>query len=477
VKRLFDILVSFSALLLLSPVIALLALLVRLDLGPGVFFRQRRIGWKGREFDLVKFRTMKEAVDAAGRRLPDDRRVTRFGRFMRSASLDELPELWNVLKGDMTLVGPRPLDAANRPLYTEDAFHRHDVMPGVTGWAQIHGRNSIGWDERIAYDLWYVQNRSFALDCRILATTFLIVLGQRGVEADGGGIKTPVAPAKANGKFSSAAAGKSIPWRRRALLVARHVAIDGAVLLVSLYVAYQLRLDFRFHGTKEAAAFWRHASQMVPLALLSFAVWGAYRVPWRYFGLFDIPRQTAGLATAAAALTLWRHFRVGRAPVAVSYAVIVLALVLGFWGMLAVRFLRRVVREYADAKKASRNRPAVGDKDGTDARNRRRAVVLGVGRGSLRFARETAATRQVAGFLALESGKQGMAMAGFEVLGTAEEWSAACFREKAEELLAVVPRPNSPEQRERLARLAELLRSDAPEVKEIRECLRALLEA
>ena len=485
-KRLFDTAVAFVALLLLSPVVAIVAALVRWDLGPGVFFRQRRIGWKGREFDLVKFRTMREAADASGKRLSDAKRLTRVGRFLRSTSLDEIPQLWNVLKGDMALVGPRPLDAANRKLYTEDAFHRHDVMPGVTGWAQIHGRNSIGWDERIAFDLWYVQNRSIWLDIRILAKTFLLVVSRRGVEADGGGIAVPAKPAREGGKFSSAARARPISWLLRARIVAFHVCVDAAILVAALYVAYLLRLDFRFHGTKESAVFWRHARTMVPLALLSFAAWGAYRVPWRYFGLFDLPRQTAGLATAVAVLCLWRHVQVAglpaaipyqpvRAPIAVSYAVIVLSLVLGFWGMLAVRFLRRISRERSDAREAARNAPRIGD--GKTARNRRRAVVLGVGKGSLRFARETAATRQVAGFLALDPEEQGLAMAGFDVLGPAEEWSSVCFREKAEELLAVIPRPNAPEQRARLARLSELLRADTPEAKEIRDCLRALLDA
>lgn len=485
-KRLFDIAVAFVALLLLSPVVAIVALLVRWDLGPGVFFRQRRIGWKGREFDLVKFRTMREAVDASGKRLSDAKRLTRIGRFLRSTSLDEIPQLWNVLKGDMALVGPRPLDAANRKLYTEEAFHRHDVMPGVTGWAQIHGRNSIGWNERIAFDLWYVQNRSLWLDIRILAKTFLLVIARRGVEADGGGISVPAKPAREAGKFSSAAHAKPVSWMLRVRIVAFHVCVDAAILVAALYVAYQLRLDFRFHGTKEAAAFWRHAAEMVPLALLSFAAWGAYRVPWRYFGLFDVPRQTVGLATAAAVLCLWRHFQIAdlpivvpfqppRVPIAVSYAVILLSLVLGFWGMLAVRFLRRIARERSDAREAAQRAPRIGE--GTTARNRRRAVVLGVGRGSLRFARETAATRQVAGFLTLDPDEQGLAMAGFDVLGSAEEWSAVCFREKAEELLAVIPRPNSPEQRARLARLAELLHADTPETNEIRSCLRALLDA
>jgi lipopolysaccharide/colanic/teichoic acid biosynthesis glycosyltransferase len=475
VKRLFDITVAFVALLLLSPVVAIVALLVRWDLGPGVFFRQRRIGWKGREFDLVKFRTMREAVDASGKRLSDAKRLTRIGRFLRSTSLDEIPQLWNVLKGDMALVGPRPLDAANRKLYTEESFHRHDVMPGVTGWAQIHGRNSIGWDERIAFDLWYVQNRSIWLDIKILAKTFLLVVARRGVEVDGGGIAVPAKPAREAGKFSSAARAKPVSWILRARIVAFHVCVDAAILVAALYVAYQLRLDFRFHGTKESAAFWRHAAEMVPLALLSFAGWGAYRIPWRYFGLFDVPRQTAGLATATAMLCIWRRLQLSGQPIAVSYAVIILTLVLGFWGMLAVRFLRRIVREHIDARDPRKRHPDIGEATGIP--NRRRAILLGIGRGSLRFARETTATRQVAGFLTLKEEEQGLAMGGFNVLGTAEEWSSVCFREKAEELLAVIPRPNSRLQRERLIRLSELLKTDMPEVQEIRKILRELLDA
>lgn len=184
-KRLFDLLLSLVALLLLAPVIALVAWQISRKMGLPVLFRQTRPGLNGKPFEMVKFRTMKDAVDAAGNPLPDSERMTPFGQFLRSSSLDELPELWNVLKGDMSLVGPRPLLMEYLPLYSPEQRRRHHVRPGVTGWAQINGRNSLSWDEKFKLDVWYVDNRTLWLDIKILFLTVKKVLVRDGISADG----------------------------------------------------------------------------------------------------------------------------------------------------------------------------------------------------------------------------------------------------------------------------------------------------
>ncbi|MFI0474470.1 sugar transferase [Halomonas sp. HMF6819] len=184
-KRLFDFLVSLLALSLLSPVLLVVALLVRGKLGSPVLFRQIRPGLHGKPFEMVKFRTMKDAYDAQGHPLPDDQRLTRFGNFLRATSLDELPELWNVLKGDMSLVGPRPLLMEYLPLYSAEQYRRHEARPGVTGWAQINGRNAISWDDKFKLDVWYVDNHSLWLDLKILMLTVKKVLVRDGISAEG----------------------------------------------------------------------------------------------------------------------------------------------------------------------------------------------------------------------------------------------------------------------------------------------------
>jgi lipopolysaccharide/colanic/teichoic acid biosynthesis glycosyltransferase len=171
IKRLTDIVASFFGLLLLAPVIAVVAWLVRRKLGTPVLFRQVRPGVNGEPFEMIKFRTMRDAVDAVGNQLPDAERMTPFGSFLRSSSLDELPELWNVLKGDMSLVGPRPLLMEYLSLYTPEQYRRHLVRPGVTGWAQVNGRNSLSWEKKFELDTWYVDNHSFWLDVRIVFLT------------------------------------------------------------------------------------------------------------------------------------------------------------------------------------------------------------------------------------------------------------------------------------------------------------------
>ncbi|HHQ4471513.1 sugar transferase [Aeromonas sp. S41-2] len=183
-KRLFDIVASFGALLLFSPIIALVAWKIRKNLGSPVLFRQTRPGLNGRPFEMVKFRTMKDATDVHGNILPDAERMTPFGNKLRSSSLDELPELWNVLKGDMSLVGPRPLLMQYLPLYSKEQARRHGVRPGVTGWAQINGRNAISWEDKFKLDVWYVDNRSFWLDFKILLLTVKKVLIKDGISAN-----------------------------------------------------------------------------------------------------------------------------------------------------------------------------------------------------------------------------------------------------------------------------------------------------
>lgn len=184
-KRLFDISAAALALLILSPVLAIVALQINRKMGSPVLFRQIRPGLNGKPFEMIKFRTMKDAVDGQGNPLPDSERLTPFGQFLRSSSLDELPELWNVLKGDMSLVGPRPLLMEYLPLYTPEQYRRHEVRPGVTGWAQINGRNALSWEEKFRLDVWYVDNRSLWLDIKILFLTVKKVVVRDGISADG----------------------------------------------------------------------------------------------------------------------------------------------------------------------------------------------------------------------------------------------------------------------------------------------------
>lgn len=185
IKRLFDLVLSASMLLLLAPLLLLTAVLVRRWLGTPVLFTQVRPGLYGEPFKMVKFRTMTDARDATGNLLPDVDRLTRFGRFLRSSSLDELPELFNVLKGEMSLVGPRPLLMEYLPLYSKIQRRRHEVRPGITGWAQVNGRNAVGWDERFQLDVWYVENHALWLDLQILWMTVKKVLIREGISAQG----------------------------------------------------------------------------------------------------------------------------------------------------------------------------------------------------------------------------------------------------------------------------------------------------
>ena len=181
-KRLFDILFSLGWLIAFSPLLLGVALLVRLKLGSPVFFTQVRPGKDGKPFRMVKFRSMTDARDASGALLPDNIRLTPFGKFLRSSSLDEFPEMWNVLVGDMSVVGPRPLLMEYVPLYDATQRRRLEVKPGVTGWAQVNGRNALSWDEKFALDVWYVENRTFWLDLRIVFRTFFKVFARSGID-------------------------------------------------------------------------------------------------------------------------------------------------------------------------------------------------------------------------------------------------------------------------------------------------------
>lgn len=185
IKRLLDITVSASALVLLAPVMGVVAWQISRKLGSPVLFRQTRPGLDGRPFEMIKFRSMLDAVDASGQPLPDSQRLTPFGSLLRSTSLDELPELWNVLKGDMSLVGPRPLLMEYLPLYNAEQYRRHEVRPGVTGWAQINGRNALSWEDKFRLDVWYIEHQSLWLDIKILFMTLKKVILRDGIQAEG----------------------------------------------------------------------------------------------------------------------------------------------------------------------------------------------------------------------------------------------------------------------------------------------------
>ena len=184
-KRLLDIVIASSALVLLSPVYALVAYKVKKNLGSPVLFRQVRPGLNGKPFEMIKFRSMKDAVDAQGNPLPDSERLTPFGQMLRSSSLDEMPELWNVIKGEMSIVGPRPLLMEYLPLYNEQQAKRHNVRPGITGYAQVNGRNAISWEKKFELDTWYVENRSLWLDFKIMLKTVQKVLSKHDISAEG----------------------------------------------------------------------------------------------------------------------------------------------------------------------------------------------------------------------------------------------------------------------------------------------------
>jgi lipopolysaccharide/colanic/teichoic acid biosynthesis glycosyltransferase len=197
-KRLFDIFLSLFALVVLSPVIFMVSKKVAKNLGKPVLFRQKRPGLHGNIFKMLKFRSMRDAIDEDGNPLPDSERLTPFGEKLRSSSLDELPGLWNVLKGDMSLVGPRPLLVEYLPLYSEEQAKRHNFRPGITGWAQVNGRNAISWEQKFKLDVWYVENQSLWLDIKILFLTVKKVIVKDGISADGEATMTKFTGSKNN---------------------------------------------------------------------------------------------------------------------------------------------------------------------------------------------------------------------------------------------------------------------------------------
>lgn len=185
IKRTFDIIASLGGLIVLSPIMIICAILIRINLGSPIFFKQKRIGKDNKEFEMIKFRTMKDAVDKEGNQLPDELRLTKVGQILRSLSIDELPELINILKGDMSLIGPRPLLIQYLPLYNERQIRRHEVLPGLTGWAQVNGRNNLTWNEKFELDVYYVENWSLKLDLKIFFLTFYKVFKREGISQDG----------------------------------------------------------------------------------------------------------------------------------------------------------------------------------------------------------------------------------------------------------------------------------------------------
>ncbi|MDH1487772.1 sugar transferase [Acinetobacter johnsonii] len=184
-KRILDVVIASTALVLLSPVYALVAYKVKKNLGSPVLFRQTRPGLYGQPFEMIKFRSMKDALDTAGNPLPDSERLTPFGKMLRATSLDEMPELWNVIKGDMSIVGPRPLLMEYLPLYNSEQAKRHEVRPGITGYAQVNGRNAISWEKKFELDTWYVNNQSLWLDFKIMLKTVKKVLAKDDISAEG----------------------------------------------------------------------------------------------------------------------------------------------------------------------------------------------------------------------------------------------------------------------------------------------------
>jgi lipopolysaccharide/colanic/teichoic acid biosynthesis glycosyltransferase len=197
-KRLFDIFVSLFTLVVLCPVIFIVSRKIAINFGKPVLFHQKRPGLHGDFFEIIKFRSMRDAIDKNGNSLPDSERLTPFGEKLRSSSLDELPGLWNVLKGDMSLVGPRPLLVEYLPLYSKEQAKRHNVRPGITGWAQVNGRNAISWEEKFKLDVWYVDNQSLWLDIKILFLTVKKVIVKDGISADGEATMTKFTGSKYN---------------------------------------------------------------------------------------------------------------------------------------------------------------------------------------------------------------------------------------------------------------------------------------
>ena len=185
IKRCFDIIIAFVALIILSPIMLITVLLIKINLGSPIFFKQKRIGYENKEFEMIKFRTMKNTTDKNGKLLSDEERLTKFGKFIRSTSIDELPELINILKGEMSLIGPRPLLVQYLPLYSKEQIKRHNVLPGLTGWAQINGRNALTWKKKFEFDVYYVDNWNLWFDIKIFFLTFKKLFIREGINQEG----------------------------------------------------------------------------------------------------------------------------------------------------------------------------------------------------------------------------------------------------------------------------------------------------
>lgn len=199
IKRVLDFICALLLLIILAPILVLISICLSFaNEGAGIFFHQERPGLKGRPFSLLKFKTMNEKRDASGKLLPDLQRITKVGRFLRKTSIDELPQLWNVLKGDMSFIGPRPLLKEYLPLYSPEQARRHDVRPGITGWAQCHGRNAQSWQERFKLDVWYVDNLSFAVDVKVVLLTIQTILSRKGVDSETTNSKFTMEPFNGN---------------------------------------------------------------------------------------------------------------------------------------------------------------------------------------------------------------------------------------------------------------------------------------
>lgn len=448
-KRICGFAAGAVGLVALAPVLLLVALLVRLVLGRPVLFRQKRIGYLGRTFELVKFRTMSDARDASGELLPDTMRLGRFGRFLRATSLDELPQLWNVLKGDMTLVGPRPLLEAYRPLYSPEQFHRHDVLPGITGWAQVHGRNGISWNERLECDLWYVKHHSPLVDLGILARTLASVASGSHVNREGGTIiappDAPAAGAGAAGEPASAAAAGGRVAVGRFLL---RLAGDAALLFLALLAAFELRFEFAFFSDSAQAPvfFGLHVPVVVGVQFAALLLCGAERGLWRFFGIADLGRFLVAGCLSGVALAAWRAFAANGYPRAVPWSVLVLDSLFAFWLPVGVRVLRRAAFAAAkDRERRAAGAPAAGAAV--------RVLVAGAGYKGIELVRRFSAggVRAPVGFLDDDPAKWGLTVAGVEVLGSLADAGRVAWARNAAEIVLAFDAPEAAAARVRAA--------------------------
>lgn len=471
-KRLFDILGAMLLLLALSPLLLVLCVLVRLGLGAPIFFRQTRIGLRGKTFQLIKFRTMTDARDpATGELLSDSRRTPALGRFLRATSLDELPEFFNVLKGDMSMVGPRPLDARIRDRFSETAFHRHDVLPGITGWAQIHGRNALTWDNRIRLDLWYIRHHSLWLDFRILLRTASVVLGTANIDAQArdassqpaaiAGIPVPEHPhPDARGGHVADVPNKPMGFWRRLLVVSVHILGDAVMLFLAFFLSYEFRHSFSYLSSNAFINhFLGHAAITVLVPIACLFVCNGYATVWRYFGIRDIPRMLLAFVLSSILLSIIRAKLATSGP---AYSVIVLSSIFGFWLLLALRLVRRMLHDRYMRRLSTR----------VTGRN---MLVMGTSASAIQTAKALAYFGDhVVGFLTADPAQVGLQLADFPVLGDLTQWSSICYAEKVDDIVALCSDVSDPAIRKELEGIHKLLHANSPEVAAIREALARL---